>query len=343
MDYIVFYCSECGAKLGVDRENAGLTAICAKCSKPIKVPSQSSKTSSNKLIERPSDESHSTSEFAEQFLPEYAGFWRRFAAAFIDATILFICSFVIIYIIGYILGVTISKASLRLNVQKIYTLGNLLGVLLYWIYYAIFESSPKQATLGKMLLQIKVTNIDGTPISFARATGRYFGKFISILTFGFGYLMAGFSKRKQALHDIISNCLVIYRDSEAFNNHDDGDIDRLPKKMSVNPSSTRNNVLLLVLGIFLHMFFAQENNILYFIYTNGIGPQMIFSYSFWRAHLGAFIYASVGIIFAMIFIFPIAYFFIQSSKKQLLKSINYAIYIGLLLRVLSYFLPEGPN
>jgi len=78
----------------------------------------------------------------------------------------------------------------------------------FWIYEAAMESSSKQATLGKMALGLKVTDEQGGRISFARATGRYFAKIISGMILFIGYIMAGFTARKQALHDMIAGTLV---------------------------------------------------------------------------------------------------------------------------------------
>jgi len=87
------------------------------------------------------------------------------------------------------------------------------GVILFffgpWIYEAWMMSSEWQATVGKRALGIKVTGLDGGRISFARATGRHFAKYISIcLLFG-GYIMAAFTAKKQALHDMIAETLVV--------------------------------------------------------------------------------------------------------------------------------------
>jgi uncharacterized RDD family membrane protein YckC len=73
----------------------------------------------------------------------------------------------------------------------------------------LMESSAKQATVGKMALGLVVTDLNGNRITFARATGRYFGKALSSLILHIGYLMAGFTPKKQALHDIIAECLVV--------------------------------------------------------------------------------------------------------------------------------------
>jgi uncharacterized RDD family membrane protein YckC len=78
-----------------------------------------------------------------------------------------------------------------------------------WLYYALMESSRFQGTLGKMAVQIKVTDLEGNRISFGRATGRYFGKIVSGLTLLVGYIMVAFTRQKQGLHDIMAGCLVV--------------------------------------------------------------------------------------------------------------------------------------
>lgn len=78
-----------------------------------------------------------------------------------------------------------------------------------WLYYAIMESSTPQGTLGKMAVGIKVIDMQGNRITFARATGRFFGKIISKMILYVGFIMAGFTEKKQALHDIMADCLVV--------------------------------------------------------------------------------------------------------------------------------------
>ncbi len=86
--------------------------------------------------------------------------------------------------------------------------GFVIGVAGSWLYEALMESSSRQATLGKMIFQMKVTDLSGSRISFARATGRYFAKWLSGLTLFIGYIIAGFTERKQALHDMVAGTLV---------------------------------------------------------------------------------------------------------------------------------------
>ena len=86
--------------------------------------------------------------------------------------------------------------------------GAALGLLGNWIYEAAMESSSKQATVGKLVLGLKVTDLEGRRISFARATGRHFSKLLSGMILLIGYIMAGVTERKQALHDMIAGTLV---------------------------------------------------------------------------------------------------------------------------------------
>ncbi len=85
----------------------------------------------------------------------------------------------------------------------------LLGVALEWLYFAIMEASTLQASLGKKVCGLRVTDMDGNRLSFARASGRFFGKYVSALTCLAGFIMAGTTQRKQALHDIMASTLVL--------------------------------------------------------------------------------------------------------------------------------------
>ena len=137
----------------------------------------------------------------------YAGFWIRFVAYIIDT---FILSTVLI-LLGTIWSLKNDDSSLDLA-TTIAQSGMVLSIsfFLHWFYFAIMESSESQSTVGKKILGLKVTDEFGQRMSFGRATGRYFSKYISSLILGIGYLMAAFTDRKQALHDKIASTLVIY-------------------------------------------------------------------------------------------------------------------------------------
>ena len=136
----------------------------------------------------------------------YAGFWKRFAAAFIDGIIITIGVGVIAFVWGFFM---LAGGVIENDPDVLRRVGNGLGFILHWIYCAVMESSPKQATLGKMALGIKVVDLESNRISFAKATGRHFGKFISFLILFIGFIMVAFTKKKQGLHDMMAGCLVI--------------------------------------------------------------------------------------------------------------------------------------
>jgi uncharacterized RDD family membrane protein YckC len=93
----------------------------------------------------------------------------------------------------------------------IFTLAGV-SVIGQWLYCGYLESGEKQATWGKQALNLYVTDLSGNRISFGRASGRFFAKIISgLIPLGIGYIMAGFTERKQALHDMIASCLVLRR------------------------------------------------------------------------------------------------------------------------------------
>ncbi len=162
----------------------------------------------------------------------YANFGTRFAAALLDGIILYIPTS-IVRVVGAIIFPNfggydaIAKLALISNatdeaqraeamsqfVVAVMPAYMLSLVITMWPYNALMESSSKQATLGKMALGIVVVDLSGKRISFARATGRFFSKFFvsSILIIGIGYLFAAFTKKKQALHDLIAGTLVVNR------------------------------------------------------------------------------------------------------------------------------------
>ena len=138
----------------------------------------------------------------------YAGFWRRFGALLIDILILSIPTYFLATLLGDDPADRMNHTGDEVKVQY-FTIYNAVSFLVNWLYFALLESSPRQATFGKQALGLYVTDTEGQRISFVKATLRYFGKVISSLTIGVGYIMAAFTARKQALHDIIASTLVL--------------------------------------------------------------------------------------------------------------------------------------
>jgi len=141
----------------------------------------------------------------------YGGFWIRVVAAIIDAIVVRIAVFPITALVG--LGgfagwaTGMPHAGLGLHVLGG---GVVILVVLFgqWLYEAFMLSSPYQATLGKMIFQMKVTDLSGNRISFGRATGRHFAKWLSAMFLCIGYIMVGLTERKQGLHDLLAGTLV---------------------------------------------------------------------------------------------------------------------------------------
>jgi uncharacterized RDD family membrane protein YckC len=144
--------------------------------------------------------------------PVYAGFWLRFAAVIIDGILLGVVGFVVNLAIGLERPMFAFRPGFpnpAFNLGMVLT-GTALGIVIEWLYYALMESSKFQGTLGKMALGLIVTDLNGQPINFGRATGRNFGKIISrYFTLYIGFMMAGWTQQKQALHDMMAGCLVL--------------------------------------------------------------------------------------------------------------------------------------
>jgi uncharacterized RDD family membrane protein YckC len=152
----------------------------------------------------------------------YAGFWIRFVAYLIDSLIMGVLFVALFVPFATLTGLTASLGRVSAGDEEAaknmiggaFILGLIcIGIIAFlagWIYHAKMESSSWQATLGKRAVNLKVTDLAGNPITFQRATGRYFAKIItSLIPLAFGYIMAGFTEKKQAIHDMIASTLVL--------------------------------------------------------------------------------------------------------------------------------------
>jgi uncharacterized RDD family membrane protein YckC len=133
----------------------------------------------------------------------FAGFWWRVLAALIDSVALMVAGGILSAAIGLALGAR------DFGAETVEGTVSFLSFFWQWLYFALFESSAMRATPGKAACGLIVVGIDGSRISFGRATGRYFAKIISALILMIGFLMAGWTRRKQALHDMIAGTLVL--------------------------------------------------------------------------------------------------------------------------------------
>lgn len=129
-----------------------------------------------------------------------AGFWRRSVAWLIDQLVVVGALWIVFLLILFI--------DHRRYIESQPLWAAALGILAPWLYFALQESGPAQATLGKRLLGIQVTDAQGLPIGLGRASARYFAKALSWLVLGIGFIMAGFTAHKQALHDLVAGTQV---------------------------------------------------------------------------------------------------------------------------------------
>jgi uncharacterized RDD family membrane protein YckC/Tfp pilus assembly major pilin PilA len=201
------YCSNCGTELQPSQ------AVCAKCG--TRVPLMKTQPAGGRAaVARAVD------------LP-YADFWARLGAFVIDS--------IVLTLIWVLVPLAVRAAGLPVWLA-------LLPTFIYFLYYAWFESSSSQATLGKMALGIKVTDMQGERVAFARALGRSLAHLISNFMFFIGYLVSGFTAKRQALHDVIAGTLVVRKRFE-------------PEEIA-NAGPAPSGGSMLVVGIVIAAFFG---------------------------------------------------------------------------------------
>jgi uncharacterized RDD family membrane protein YckC len=212
------FCSKCGARLTEG------TAFCSVCGTPVNGPLPAAGLPPTyappAIAPAGAVPAHPIAPIAVALPSPYAGFWLRAVAYIIDSIVLGVI-FGVLFLIGIaIVGVGSVHTMVRgmdsgdaeppvAFILMIIFVG-FLGLIASWLYHAYLESSPNQGTLGKMALGLIVTDLQGRRISFGHATGRFFAKIItSLIPLGIGYMMAGFTEKKQALHDMIAATLVL--------------------------------------------------------------------------------------------------------------------------------------
>jgi uncharacterized RDD family membrane protein YckC len=204
------YCSKCGAVLAAD------AVFCQSCGTQV----------TRAAVLAPSLGTVSphagVGAIAYALNVTYAGFWLRFVAYVLDSLIIGFAVMVLFVPFFFLMGgVSILETLPRGRVERVdpaqfmaflslaLTLFALSSVA-KWLYFAYLESGEKQATWGKQALGIYVTDLAGQRITFGRATGRFFSKIVTgLIPLGIGFIMAGFTERRQALHDMIASTLVL--------------------------------------------------------------------------------------------------------------------------------------
>ncbi|NJC88557.1 MAG: RDD family protein [Desulfuromonas sp.] len=125
---------------------------------------------------------------ASSVQPQYASPWKRLLAFLVDLPVLVILAVICRTLFTQFAGME-------------YVAG--------WIYYAAMESSALQATLGKQALGLKVADTQGNRVGFLRASGRYWGKLVSVVSLGAGFAVMFFTERTQAFHDYLAGCVIV--------------------------------------------------------------------------------------------------------------------------------------
>jgi len=210
------FCSKCGTNV---TDGAAFCSACGQPASPVTPVGTAPARTTPGLPPAYAAPAHAiTATLADP----YAGFWLRVVAHLIDNLLLLIGIAILVLIGVAMVGVGSIRASFEsMNgeapelpaamIAAIIFVG-LASILLVWIYNAGMEGSRHQGTLGKMALGLIVTDLQGRPIGFGQASGRYFAKIITgLIPLGIGFAMAGFTEKKQALHDMIASCLVLRR------------------------------------------------------------------------------------------------------------------------------------
>ena len=212
------FCSRCGAQVAEDQK------FCRACGQEV----GAAVTFAPAAASTPPPAIPVSTQPAATRLP-YAGFWERFGAYLIDGLILGVpFGIVVVVLIVTFGGFGMMLHGIQANPQvdqqvdpraamafvapmfMAFFLGMIGFVIIQWLYFAGMESSARQATFGKSVMSLRVTNSEGRRISFGHATGRFFAKIVSgMVPLAIGYIMAAFTERKQALHDFIAGTLVL--------------------------------------------------------------------------------------------------------------------------------------
>lgn len=199
------YCSKCGSSLA---ENA---AFCTACGQP---------TSARPSVPATGAPAAVAAQRMASSQMMYAGFWLRFVAYLIDSVVVSVAFVVVLVFLAVFTGLGAALRNIHSDEapEEIIALIGVAFILAFvgiavigtWLYHALMESSSWQATLGKKALDLAVTDMEGRRITFGRASGRHFAKIISgLIPLAIGYIVAGFTEKKQAVHDLIASCLVV--------------------------------------------------------------------------------------------------------------------------------------
>lgn len=216
-------CTRCGATIPVgDR-------FCSVCGTPVQVAQPAPQPQPQAWPQQPAPQPQQWSQPMPQPQPwpqtvqtpypqavRYAGFWRRFVAAVVDGLVVGIVWFVLSGLYdfaaaAFLEGTAFSPGGAALE-RALWLSGAgrwLLLALVIFGYFVLMESTTRGASLGKMLLRIRVARADGRRTGLGHSLARTALKPISALPLMLGFVIAGWNRKKRALHDLLSGCIVV--------------------------------------------------------------------------------------------------------------------------------------
>jgi len=198
--------------------------FCPKCGKETDVQGKFCQWCGADIVSIPATPIATPEEDEGPDVGVYAGLGRRFIAFIVDAILILLISSVVISFFSLINGIRYAyyllvqgapiadltqAGTVDAAVSPIIAALGMVIIIIPWLYFAGFESSRSQATPGKLLMHIVVTDLEGNKPTLARVTLRHFAKIISTLIIFLGFLMIGLTKKRQGLHDKIAGCLVL--------------------------------------------------------------------------------------------------------------------------------------
>lgn len=131
---------------------------------------------------------------------QFGGFWLRLGAHSVDLAVLLLPILLVSFLFH---AVNAQLDEIQAGLAHV-----AIAIFIWWTYTAAFLSSPWQATIGKRVCCLKVTDYYGRRITFGRASGRHFASYLSSIAW-IGFFMIGWSRQRQGLHDIIAKTLVV--------------------------------------------------------------------------------------------------------------------------------------
>ena len=162
----------------------------------------------------------------------YGGFWIRVLATLIDVLLLYMpfvgSGFLFGFDTVFSSETGVNSSGGTVTTYSLNSIATVIYLVALWLYEATMTSSTYQATLGKLLLDLKVTDEQAKRLSFLHATGRYFAKYVSMSILNIGFLIVAFTKRKQGLHDFIASTLVVKRSASSNSNFSPGSPPAIP-------------------------------------------------------------------------------------------------------------------